>query len=73
MKSNCVIYPSFTYLTELEQRKAAILEAIASQGKLTDELKAKSNPAYKKRTRRPLPSLQDQSDAQEQPLPGKKA
>jgi uncharacterized protein len=29
----------FTYLTELEQRKAAILEAIASQGKLTDELK----------------------------------
>ena len=29
----------FTYLTELEQRKAAILEAIASQGKLTNELK----------------------------------
>lgn len=30
-----------TYLTELEERKAAILEAIASQGKLTDELKSK--------------------------------
>jgi protein Tex len=29
----------YTYLTELEQRKAAILEAIASLGKLTDELK----------------------------------
>lgn len=29
----------FTYLTELEQRKATILEAIASLGKLTDELK----------------------------------
>ncbi|MEO8890522.1 MAG: Tex family protein [Coleofasciculaceae cyanobacterium] len=28
-----------TYLTELEQRKATILEAIASLGKLTDELK----------------------------------
>jgi uncharacterized protein len=38
----------FTYLTELEQRKAAILEAIASQGKLTDELKTRSNPAYRK-------------------------
>jgi len=31
----------FTYLTELEARKAAILEEIASQGKLTDELQAK--------------------------------
>jgi protein Tex len=31
----------YTYLTELEERKATILEAIASQGKLTDELKAK--------------------------------
>ncbi len=29
----------FTYLTELEQRKATILEAIASLGKLTDKLK----------------------------------
>jgi uncharacterized protein len=31
----------FTYLSELEARKAAILEAIASLGKLTDDLKAK--------------------------------
>jgi uncharacterized protein len=31
----------YTYLTELENRKASILEAIASQGKLTDELKSK--------------------------------
>lgn len=29
-----------TYLTELEERKQAILEAIAQQGKLTDDLKA---------------------------------
>lgn len=31
----------YTYLTELESRKASILDAIASQGKLTDELKSK--------------------------------
>jgi uncharacterized protein len=31
----------YTYLTELENRKASILEAIASQGKLTDDLKSK--------------------------------
>ncbi len=31
----------FTYLTELEERKVVILEAIAQQGKLTDELKVK--------------------------------
>ena len=31
----------YTYLLELEERKAAILKAIAEQGKLTDELKAK--------------------------------
>lgn len=31
----------YTYLTELENRKASILDAIASQGKLTDELKSK--------------------------------
>ncbi|MBD2434876.1 MULTISPECIES: Tex family protein [Fischerella] len=30
-----------TYLTELEERKSVILNAIAEQGKLTDELKAK--------------------------------
>ncbi|NEQ22732.1 MAG: RNA-binding transcriptional accessory protein [Microcoleus sp. SIO2G3] len=38
----------FTYLTELEERKAAILEAIASQGKLTDELKAKIQSCLQK-------------------------
>ncbi len=38
----------FTYLTELEERKAAILEAIASQGKLTDELKAKIESSLQK-------------------------
>ena len=31
----------FTYLTELEERKSSILDAIATQGKLTDELQAK--------------------------------
>lgn len=31
----------YTYLQELEERKAAILKAIAEQGKLTSELKAK--------------------------------
>ncbi len=31
----------YTYLTELEERKSAILKAIAEQGKLTSELKAK--------------------------------
>ncbi|MEA5503131.1 Tex family protein [Halotia wernerae UHCC 0503] len=31
----------YTYLTELEERKSVILKAIAEQGKLTDELKAK--------------------------------
>lgn len=35
------LFDRFTYLTELEERKAAILEAIAAQGKLTDDLKAK--------------------------------
>ncbi|MBD1943590.1 RNA-binding transcriptional accessory protein [Coleofasciculus sp. FACHB-712] len=38
----------FTYLTELEERKAAILEAIVSQGKLTDELKAKIESSVQK-------------------------
>lgn len=31
----------YTYLTELENRKASILDEIASQGKLTDELQSK--------------------------------
>jgi uncharacterized protein len=38
----------FIYLTELEQRKAVILDAIASQGKLTDELKAKIESCLQK-------------------------
>jgi len=38
----------FTYLTELEARKATILDAIASQGKLTDELKAKIETCLQK-------------------------
>ncbi len=38
----------YTYLTELEERKAAILEAIASQGKLTDELQAKIQACLQK-------------------------
>ncbi|HEY9728719.1 MAG TPA: Tex family protein [Chroococcales cyanobacterium] len=38
----------YTYLTELEDRKAAILDAIASQGKLTDELKAKIEACLQK-------------------------
>jgi uncharacterized protein len=38
----------FTYLSELEERKSAILEAIASQGKLTDELKAKIESCLQK-------------------------
>ncbi len=38
----------YTYLTELEERKATILEAIAQQGKLTDELKAKIEACLQK-------------------------
>jgi len=34
------LFDRFTYLTELEERKKSILEAIAQQGKLTDDLKA---------------------------------
>mgnify|MGYP002777023528 FL=1 len=36
------------YLTELEERKAAILNAIASQGKLTNELEAKITACLQK-------------------------
>ncbi|MGL4618224.1 MAG: Tex-like N-terminal domain-containing protein, partial [Chroococcidiopsis sp.] len=36
------------YLTELEERKAAILSAIASQGKLTEELQAKITACLQK-------------------------
>jgi protein Tex len=38
----------YTYLTELEERKSVILSAIAQQGKLTDELKAKISPCLQK-------------------------
>ena len=38
----------YTYLTELEERKAVILNAIASQGKLNDELKAKIESCLQK-------------------------
>jgi len=38
----------YTYLTELEERKSAILNAIAEQGKLTDELKAKITSCLQK-------------------------
>ncbi|MEQ9548194.1 MAG: Tex family protein [Coleofasciculus sp. G3-WIS-01] len=38
----------YAYLSELEARKATILEAIASQGKLTDELKAKIESCFQK-------------------------
>lgn len=37
-----------TYLTELEERKSVILNAIAEQGKLTDELKAKIEACLQK-------------------------
>jgi uncharacterized protein len=38
----------FTYLTELEARKQVIIEAIAAQDKLTDELKAKIASCWQK-------------------------
>ncbi|HBE20518.1 MAG TPA: RNA-binding transcriptional accessory protein [Cyanobacteria bacterium UBA11149] len=38
----------YTYLTELEERKSTILDAISSQGKLTDELKAKIESSLQK-------------------------
>ncbi|HEY9831015.1 MAG TPA: Tex family protein [Stenomitos sp.] len=38
----------YTYLTELEGRKTSILEAIATQGKLTDELKSKIDACLQK-------------------------
>ncbi|MDX2229886.1 MAG: Tex family protein [Leptolyngbyaceae cyanobacterium bins.349] len=34
------LFDRFTYLTELEERKQVILDSIAQQGKLTDDLKA---------------------------------
>ncbi|MDJ0675749.1 MAG: Tex family protein [Calothrix sp. MO_167.B42] len=38
----------YTYLTELESRKAVILKAIAEQGKLTDELEGKIQACLQK-------------------------
>jgi uncharacterized protein len=38
----------YTYLSELEERKAAILKAIATQGKLSDELQAKITACLQK-------------------------
>jgi uncharacterized protein len=38
----------YSYLTELEERKSAILKAIAEQGKLTDELKNKISSCLQK-------------------------
>lgn len=38
----------FTYLTELEERKKAILDSISEQGKLTDELKKKIEACLQK-------------------------
>jgi len=38
----------FTYLQELEERKTTILEAIASQGQLTETLKAKIESCWQK-------------------------
>ncbi|MBD1927160.1 RNA-binding transcriptional accessory protein [Trichocoleus sp. FACHB-90] len=42
------LFDRYAYLTELEERKAAILEAIASQGKLTDELKTEIESCLQK-------------------------
>lgn len=38
----------FDYLTELEERKAAIIQSISEQGKLTDELKGKIEACLQK-------------------------
>jgi len=38
----------FTYLTELEERKATILQSISEQGKLTEELKARIETSLQK-------------------------
>ncbi|MDQ1266681.1 MAG: protein Tex [Bacteroidota bacterium] len=42
------LFDRYEYLTELEERKKTILESIESQGKLTDELKAKIEACMKK-------------------------
>jgi protein Tex len=42
------LFDKYNYLTELEERKTVILNAIAEQGKLTDELKAKITSCLQK-------------------------
>ncbi len=42
------LFDRFTYLSELEERKSVILEAIAALGKLTDELKVKLEACLQK-------------------------
>ena len=42
------LFDRYTYLTELAERKAVILNAIADQGKLTDDLKAKIEACLQK-------------------------
>ena len=42
------LFDRFAYLTELEERKSAILEAIAAQGKLTAELEQKITASLQK-------------------------
>ncbi len=42
------LFDRYTYLTELEDRKQTILDAIAQQGKLTDDLKTKIEACLQK-------------------------
>ncbi|MBD2579218.1 Tex family protein [Oscillatoria sp. FACHB-1406] len=42
------VFDRYTYLEELEQRKQTILDAIAAQGKLTDDLKQKIESCLQK-------------------------
>ncbi|WP_414551002.1 Tex family protein [Anabaena sp. CCY 0017] len=42
------LFERYAYLTELQERKTVILNAIAEQGKLTDELKAKITACLQK-------------------------
>jgi uncharacterized protein len=42
------LFDRYTYVTELEERKQAILSAIAQQGKLTEELQAKITACLQK-------------------------
>lgn len=44
------LFERFAYLTELEERKRAILHSIEEQGKLTDQLRAKIEAALDKTT-----------------------